>query len=304
VSLAHDADRLWDFGFVHAHAALVPAARGDWAVAVDHLDQAWLWAEGFGIGAAMGFAATARASLEAARRDPDGVLDAADAIRRVGPIGALGRPGVYGWRVFEAEALLDKERLDDAEDAIAELEAAIPASGLASAEVAVARLRGTLAWCRNDAVAADDAFRVAWSSAARLRMPFDIARLELADGRRLRSADRKAEAIDRLLAARKRLTRMGAQPWVETCERELSTCGAVHLDTSEAASKFGLTPTELVVARLVATGMSNREVAAELFVSVKAVEFHVGHIFDKLGVRSRRQIAGVLEGQRPDRSPV
>ncbi len=62
----------------------------------------------------------------------------------------------------------------------------------------------------------------------------------------------------------------------------------------DALPTFGLTPSELVVARLVTTGLSNREIAAELFVSVKAVEFHLGHIFDKLGIRSRRQVARVL----------
>jgi DNA-binding CsgD family transcriptional regulator len=50
----------------------------------------------------------------------------------------------------------------------------------------------------------------------------------------------------------------------------------------------------MAVARLVATGRSNREVAAELFVSVKAVEFHLGHVFDKLGIRSRRALPGLL----------
>ena len=48
----------------------------------------------------------------------------------------------------------------------------------------------------------------------------------------------------------------------------------------------GLTPAEQAVARLVAAGRSNRETAAELYVSVKTVEFHLGHIFGKLGIRS------------------
>ena len=52
----------------------------------------------------------------------------------------------------------------------------------------------------------------------------------------------------------------------------------------------GLTPAEQRVARLVATGRTNRQVAAELYVSVKTVEFHLGHIFDKLGIRSRKDL--------------
>ena len=52
----------------------------------------------------------------------------------------------------------------------------------------------------------------------------------------------------------------------------------------------GLTPAEQAVARLVAAGRSNQQTAAELYVSVKTVEFHLGHIFDKLGIRSRKDL--------------
>jgi DNA-binding CsgD family transcriptional regulator len=48
------------------------------------------------------------------------------------------------------------------------------------------------------------------------------------------------------------------------------------------------------VARLVCTGRSNREVAAELYVTVKAVEFHLGHVFDKIGIRSRSALPSLL----------
>ena len=53
------------------------------------------------------------------------------------------------------------------------------------------------------------------------------------------------------------------------------------------------------MARLVCTGRSNREVAAELYVSVKAVEFHLGHVFDKIGIRSRKDLAGRLAASGP-----
>jgi DNA-binding CsgD family transcriptional regulator len=52
----------------------------------------------------------------------------------------------------------------------------------------------------------------------------------------------------------------------------------------------GLTPAEQAVARLVAAGRTNKQTAAELYVSVKTVEFHLGHIYDKLGIRSRKDL--------------
>jgi DNA-binding CsgD family transcriptional regulator len=75
--------------------------------------------------------------------------------------------------------------------------------------------------------------------------------------------------------------------------RELQACGAeIRPDTGPA--RWNLTAAELAVARLVSTGRSNREVAGELFVSVKAVEFHLGHVFDKIGIRSRKDLASQL----------
>ena len=73
---------------------------------------------------------------------------------------------------------------------------------------------------------------------------------------------------------------------MEICDRELAAAGA----PAGTQTMPGLTPAELAVARLVAAGRSNRETAIELYVSVKTVEFHLGHIFDKLGIRSRKDL--------------
>ena len=54
------------------------------------------------------------------------------------------------------------------------------------------------------------------------------------------------------------------------------------------------------MARLVATGRSNRQAAAELYVSVKTVEFHLGHIFDKLGTRSRKDLISRIGAPQPN----
>jgi DNA-binding CsgD family transcriptional regulator len=111
------------------------------------------------------------------------------------------------------------------------------------------------------------------------------------DGRR-RAGDRNG-AVARFRQARGRLVALGAQPYVAACERELTACGA-EIRPERRQARWNLTASELTVARLVATGRSNREVAAELFISVKAVEFHLGHVFDKLGVRSRRALPALL----------
>ena len=86
------------------------------------------------------------------------------------------------------------------------------------------------------------------------------------------------------------------EPYLEACERELEQCGVAR-EAQSRSTEYGLTPSELVVARLVATGKSNREAAEELYVTVKTVEFHLRGVFAKLGITSRRQVAALLGDQ-------
>ena len=289
VSLAHDADRIWDFAFVHGYAALVPAARGDWQLAGAHVEASRTAARAFGTGTGVTTAAMAGGELALARGDLEGVLSATAAAR------ALGRAevsGVADWRPLEVEALIGLGRLDDAGAALAELDAAIPAFGLASASLTAARLHGNLAVLRGDLAGAEESFAAAWQLARGLSLPFQLALLERDDGRRLRRAGDRQSAVMRLRQACDHLLDLGAQPYVAACERELQHCGAEIGPDQRPA--WNLTASELAVARLVCTGRSNREVAGELYVSIKAVEFHLGHVFDKIGIRSRKELASRL----------
>ena len=294
VSLAHDADRTWDLAFVHGYAALVPAARGDWQLAGAHVEASQAAARAFGTGTGVTTAAMAGAELALARGDLEGVLSATAAAR------ALGRAevaGVADWRPPEAEALIGLGRADDAGAALEELDAAIPACGLASASMTAARLRGDLAVLRGDLAGAGESFTAAWQLARGLSLPFQLALLERDDGRRLRRTGDRQGAVRRLRQARDHLVALGARPHVTACERELARCGAEI--TPEPRPDWNLTASELTVARLVCAGRSNREVAAELYVSVKAVEFHLGHVFDKTGIRSRKDLAARLAAPGP-----
>ncbi len=111
----------------------------------------------------------------------------------------------------------------------------------------------------------------------------------------MRESGRRPEAIARLRSARARLEQLGARPYLAACDQELVACG-ILVPARHAQGIVGLTATELSVARLVAAGRSNRETAAELYVSVKAIEFHLSNIFTKLGISSRRALAERLGG--------
>ena len=303
VSLARDADRVFDLGLVHGVAALVPAARGDWELAGAHVRKAAQAAQAFGAPVAIIAAAAARAFAATARGDLEGVTDAAAAVRATG-IAEYGLISRADWRSMEIAALIGQGRLGQAETALAELDAALPLTGPSAALVAAARLRGDLAVAAGDQAAAAEAFQTAWRHAHNLRAPLALAVLEISDARRLRAAGQPQAAVARLRSARQRLIALGARPYMEICDRELA-CAAAPVEPETISAFVGLTPAEQAVARLVVTGHSNRQAAAELYLSVKTVESHLGHIFAKLGIRSRQDLITSIGGpENPVRTTI
>lgn len=127
-------------------------------------------------------------------------------------------------------------------------------------------------------------------------LPYERALLELADGQVLRRSGQRRAADSRLRAAREQLSTLDARPDLERCDRELAACGLTPAKRSEI-DPTRLTAQESAVAELVATGMGNREVATELFVSIKTVQFHLTHIYAKLGIHSRSELAALFRQQ-------
>ncbi len=193
---------------------------------------------------------------------------------------------------MEADALTGLGRLGDAEAALSEFESAIPRTGLASAALALARCRGNLAVASGHAAQADAAFTRAHSLEAEVPMPFEHALLSLDDGRRLRAAGQRPAAVAQLEKAHHLFSGLGADPYLRACATELAALQVTAATGSPAL--LGLSRAELAVARLVATGLTNREVASELFVSVKTVEYHLRNSYIKLDITSRRALAALL----------
>ena len=116
-------------------------------------------------------------------------------------------------------------------------------------------------------------------------LPLERARTRLVLGRVLRRAQRRSAAAAMLEDALARFEELGARLWAERAREELARIGG------RAPSSDDLTPTEQRIADLVAAGMTNREVAANLFVTPKTVESALTRIYRKLGVRSRTELA-------------
>ena len=124
-------------------------------------------------------------------------------------------------------------------------------------------------------------------------MPFEHALLGLDDGRRLRTIGNRTAAIVQLEKAHRIFSDLGADPYVQACAEELAAL-QVTVAPDSPATLLGLSRAELAVARLVATGLTNKEVARQLYVSVKTVEYHLRNSYIKLDITSRRALADLL----------
>jgi DNA-binding CsgD family transcriptional regulator len=150
------------------------------------------------------------------------------------------------------------------------------------------RCRGLLAAARGDLDRAEAEFNDALRHQSRLTEPFELGRTHLARGVALRRATKRGEARKALDEAVAIFGRLGARLWVERARDELARIGG------RVASSRELTPAEGRIALLVADGKSNKDVAAELFISVHTVEAALTRVYSKLGVSSRTQLARAL----------
>jgi DNA-binding CsgD family transcriptional regulator len=123
--------------------------------------------------------------------------------------------------------------------------------------------------------------------------PFERARTTLLYGEWLRRARRKAEASTHLRSALADFERLSATPWADRASSELTATGVggASGSTAPAGVAAALTPQELQIARLAARGLSNRDIAAQLFLSPRTVGYHLYKAYPKLGVLSRGELS-------------
>jgi DNA-binding CsgD family transcriptional regulator len=237
--------------------------------------------------AALGF-------LEISAGRPDDAIAwlqrAAEIVRRRG----YAQPALALFAGDHVEALIRAGRREEAEAELGRLAAEAQSTGGAWANAVTERCRALLA--PDGEVEAHAARAMGWHD--RVDMPFERARTELVLGERLRRARRRADARGPLERALEVFERLGAEPWAARTRTELTATGGAYRTEHEVSPADELTPHELQVALLVADGLTNREVAAALFLSPKTIEHHLSIIYRKLGLRSRAQLAALLASER------
>jgi DNA-binding CsgD family transcriptional regulator len=184
---------------------------------------------------------------------------------------------------------------DRAHRELEELEAWAPISSAPLVTGLLARCRALLA---EDPDEAERQFERSLAQFALEAPVFERARTQLAYGERLRRERRKVEARTQLRTALDTFEGMGARLWAERARGELGASGETARKR-DVSTLDDLTPQELRIAQLVAAGATNRDAAAQLFVSPKTVEYHLRKVFMKLGVGSRVELARVPLGEPP-----
>lgn len=152
---------------------------------------------------------------------------------------------------------------------------------------------GLEACCRGlvtDGAAAESCYLEAIDRLGRTLIRGQLARAHLHYGEWLRRQNRRIDARDQLRTAHEMFTSMGMEAFADLTARELAATGET-VRKRRGATPTQLTSQETQIARLVRDGLTNVEIAARLFISPRTVEWHLGNIFTKLGITSRRQLS-------------
>jgi len=136
---------------------------------------------------------------------------------------------------------------------------------------------------------ADRLYREAIERHGRTRMRAELARAHLVYGEWLRRENRRTEARDHLRAAHEMLADMGMEGFAERARGELLATGeTVRKRTVDTLTD--LTAQEAQIAKLARDGRTNQEIGSQLFISPRTVEWHLGNVFTKLGITSRKDL--------------
>jgi DNA-binding CsgD family transcriptional regulator len=287
VSLATEAERAWELPMLHGLAALPRAARGEFPEAESHAVLAAHWAAVMATPSSFAYASAARAFIALARDDPEALYRAAVDFTDVCD---SREPGAHSLGPVLGEALVALGRFDEAASALDDFEVMARATGRLSAQASVTRVRGQLTAARGDWEAAEVFFSDAVATAEGLAMPLALGLAHLSWGSAAVRAGKRKVAARELEVARQLFEACGARAFVLIAERSLEKMGISHTVGSPRGDRI-LTPTEDAVVRLAASGSSNAEIARQLAVSVKTVEYHLTHIYAKFGISSRRELA-------------
>ena len=273
-----------------AHAL---AMRGRILVDTGHIAEAEasldrMEAEATGLGPALLWARFGRAALAAHHGRHDLAADLLLAgIARAASLG-IRDPGSLPWHLEAAQACARSGRREEAQRLIAHTQSQAQTFGRRGLHAAALRQSACLAG-RTDPAAARHLFCQALESLCGLDLPLEHGRALLDYGTLLRQTGHLPQARQVLGEAVEILSACGAEPWARMAETERRSAGG---RSRQRRRPSPLTPQEDRIAQLVAEGHTNRQIAAQLWISPKTLETHLRHTYEKLGLSSRAELRG------------
>ncbi|MGW7541140.1 ATP-binding protein [Streptomyces sp. NPDC054770] len=275
---------------------LLAAAQGDTETVRKTADRLVAWGNPRGLGLLRVYAAHIRALSALGAADFEGAYSHLRSVITPGEIPAHQPHALWLFLDF-AEAAARTGRHAEAAAHVA----AVRATGIPGVSPRLAMMTDAAQAIATPDVIDHELFQRAVGTPDAERWPFEWARIRLSYGERLRRAKAATEARGHLDAALGTFRRLGAEPWSARAANELRASG---IPVGTAASGAGrpalLTPQELQVAQLAATGLTNKQIAAQLFLSPRTVAGHLSNAFPKLNVTSRAGLRDALTGLPPD----
>ncbi len=237
------------------------------------------------------YAAMAQALVCQASGDYLGMADALEPWRDEAVLDVRSRLSAVLWRPLLAEGLLGSGQLEQAAAVVDQLRAGSDQVGYQ--RPALAWLEGWLAEQRGDPEQAQEIYQRGEATDS-MQSPVYMARLLLAHGQLLRRTRNAKDAVERLRRANSLFAGLRAAPFIARTEEGLVACDFPS-DPARKQSVPTLTGRETEVAHLAGKGLSNPEIAAKLFISRKAVEYHLSNIYAKYGLNGRHQLRRFVE---------
>jgi DNA-binding CsgD family transcriptional regulator len=285
--------RQYELPLLHLAAGCVPASRGA-AAGERHARLAEDIAASLGYGQERVYAGMARALVCQAAEDYPGMARALSSWLAADALDNRSRLYAALWRPLLVEGLIGVGDLDQAAAALDRLRT--DNGQVSYLQPALAWLTG---WLAEERGAPDQAQQIyAAGEVAGPDSPVYTARLLLAHGRLLRRLGNRKAAAERLRRAGEIYRALRAAPFISRTDDELAACG-LRREPAGRGPEAAMTDRETEVARLIKQGMTNAEIAAELFITPKAVEYHLGNIYAKFGLKGRQQLRRLLSDARP-----
>ncbi|MFE0508913.1 AAA family ATPase [Streptomyces sp. NPDC058964] len=277
----------WYFLYIQA---ILSAARGDADSAQATAERIIHWATPRGAFCAAHYAHHAAAVAALGHGDHAGAYRHANA---VSPAGSLASHVPHAlWLTMDlVEAAVRSNRQAQAADHVRAMREA-GVSAISSRHALLTEASAALSTADDDEALALFAKALAVPGAE--RWAFDFARVRLAYGERLRRARATAESREPLNAAFSAFSHLGAKPWADRAQNELRAAGASKRRNTTSGS-HKLTPQESEIARLAASGLTNKQIAERLFLSHRTVGAHLYQIYPKLGISSRAMLRDALD---------